>query len=180
MLDVAPSISESRYFFFRMAINVFESLAYLLFLFVCLDANSRKTDTKWIAIIITVFIISYYVIHCQIYTWEFFLKAVIIRLVTFVKNRVLEGYQPGYSHVSSPASLHISWFSIFTMLFMKIFATNINKPYTIIETQMRVLGMMFCLCLRMWVIKLQMNFPLLYSKGMPMKCTIVSSLPALS
>lgn len=91
MLDVAPSISESRYFFFRMAINVFESLAYLLFLFVCLDANSRKTDTKWIAIIITVFIISYYVIHCQIYTWEFFLKAVIIRLVTFVKKESFRG-----------------------------------------------------------------------------------------
>lgn len=71
MLDVAPSISEPRYFFFRMAINVFTVWflnAYLLFLFVCLDANSRKTDTKWIAIIITVFIISYYVIHYQIYT----------------------------------------------------------------------------------------------------------------
>ena len=50
----------------------------------------------------------------------------------------------------------------FTMLFMKIFATNINKPYTIIETQIRVLGM-FCLCLRMCVIKLRINFPLLYS-----------------
>ena len=72
MLDVAPSISESRYFFFRMAINVFYSLVCkCLFAFliqVCLDANSRKTDTKWIAIIITVFIISHYVIHCRIYT----------------------------------------------------------------------------------------------------------------
>ena len=29
------------------------------------------------------------------------------------------------------------------MLFMKVFATNINKPYTITETQMRVLGMFF-------------------------------------
>ena len=26
--------------------------AYLLFLFVCLDANSRKTDNKWIAIML--------------------------------------------------------------------------------------------------------------------------------
>ena len=65
------------------------------------------------------------------------------------------------------------------MLFMKIFATNINKPYTIIETQIRVLGM-FRLCLRMWVIKLQINFPLLYSKGMPIKCAIVSPLPPFS
>ena len=77
MLDVSPSISESRYFFFRMAINVFYSLVFKClfgFLFVYLDANSRKTDTKWIAIIITVFIISYYVIHCRIYTCEFFKK----------------------------------------------------------------------------------------------------------
>ena len=35
---------------------------------VCLDANSQKTDTKWKAIIITVFIILYYVIHGRIYT----------------------------------------------------------------------------------------------------------------
>ena len=62
------------------------------------------------------------------------------------------------------------------MFFMKIFATNINKPYTIIETQMRVLGMFF-LCLRMCVIKLQINFSLLYSKDMPIKGTIVSPLP---
>ena len=42
--------------------------AYLLFLFVCLDANSRKTDTKWIAIIITVFI---YIILIMLYTFEY-------------------------------------------------------------------------------------------------------------
>ena len=65
--------------------------AYLLFLFVCLDANSRKTDTKWIAIIITVFIISCYVIHGRIYTWEFFKKMVIIRLVIFVKKESFRG-----------------------------------------------------------------------------------------
>ena len=35
---------------------------------VCLDANSQKTDTKWKAIILTVFIILYYVIHGRIYT----------------------------------------------------------------------------------------------------------------
>ena len=53
------------------------------------------------------------------------------------------------------ASIYLD-FPFFTMLFMKIFATNINKPYTIMETQMRVLGMFF-LCLRMCVIKLQIN-----------------------
>ena len=35
---------------------------------VCLDANSRKTDTKWKAIIITVFIILYYI---MLYTVEY-------------------------------------------------------------------------------------------------------------
>ena len=64
--------------------------------------------------------------------------------------------------------------------FMKVFATNINNPYTIMETKMGVLGMFFFLCLRMCVIKLQINFPLLYSKGMPTKCTIVSPLPPFS
>ena len=77
------------------------------------------------------------------------------------------------------ASIYLN-FPFFTMLFMKIFATNINEPYTMTETQMRVLGMFF-LCLRMCVIKLQINqFPLLYSKGMPIKCTIVSPLPPFS
>ena len=42
------------------------------------------------------------------------------------------------------ASIYLD-FPFFTMLFMKIFATNINKPYTITETQMRVLGMVFSL-----------------------------------
>ena len=42
------------------------------------------------------------------------------------------------------ASIYLD-FPFFTMLFMKIFATNINKPYTITETQMRVLGMFFSL-----------------------------------
>ena len=41
------------------------------------------------------------------------------------------------------ASIYLN-FPFFTMLFMKIFAT-INKPYTIIETQIRVLGMFFSL-----------------------------------
>ena len=31
------------------------------------------------------------------------------------------------------ASIYLD-FPFFTMLFMKIFATNVNKPYTIIET----------------------------------------------
>ena len=75
------------------------------------------------------------------------------------------------------ASIYLN-FPFFTMLFMKIFATT-NMPYTIMEIQMRVLGMFF-LCLRMCVIKLQINFPLLYSKGMPIKCTIVSPLPSFS
>lgn len=42
------------------------------------------------------------------------------------------------------ASIYLD-FPFFTMLFMKIFATNINKPYTVTETQMRVLGMFFSL-----------------------------------
>ena len=42
------------------------------------------------------------------------------------------------------ASIYLD-FPFFTMLFMKIFATNINKPYTIMATQMRVLGMFFSL-----------------------------------
>ena len=42
------------------------------------------------------------------------------------------------------ASIYLD-FPFFTMLFMKIFATNINKPYTITATQMRVLGMFFSL-----------------------------------
>ena len=42
------------------------------------------------------------------------------------------------------ASIYLD-FPLFTMLFMKIFATNINKPYTITETQMRVLGMFYSL-----------------------------------
>ena len=42
------------------------------------------------------------------------------------------------------ASIYLD-FPFFTMLFMKIFATNINKQYTITETQMRVLGMFFSL-----------------------------------
>ena len=42
------------------------------------------------------------------------------------------------------ASIYLN-FPFFTMLFVKVFATNINKPYTIIETQMRVLGMFFSL-----------------------------------
>ena len=41
------------------------------------------------------------------------------------------------------ASIYLN-FPFFIMLFMEIFAT-INKPYTIIETQMRVLGMFFSL-----------------------------------
>ena len=41
------------------------------------------------------------------------------------------------------ASIYLD-FPFFTMLFMKIFAT-INKPYTIMETHMRVLGMFFSL-----------------------------------
>ena len=40
------------------------------------------------------------------------------------------------------ASIYLD-FPFFTMLFMKIFATNINKPYTITETQTSVLGMFF-------------------------------------
>ena len=40
------------------------------------------------------------------------------------------------------ASIYLD-FPLFTMLFMKIFATNINKPYTITETQTSVLGMFF-------------------------------------
>ena len=34
------------------------------------------------------------------------------------------------------ASIYLD-FPFFSMLYMKIFATNINKPYTITETQMR-------------------------------------------
>ena len=41
------------------------------------------------------------------------------------------------------ASIYLD-FPFFTMLFMKIFAT-INKPYTIMETHTRVLGMFFSL-----------------------------------
>ena len=41
------------------------------------------------------------------------------------------------------ASIYLD-FPFFTMLFMKIFAT-INKPHTIMETHMRVLGMFFSL-----------------------------------
>ena len=41
------------------------------------------------------------------------------------------------------ASIYLD-FPFFTMLFMNIFAT-INKPYTIMETHMGVLGMFFSL-----------------------------------
>ena len=40
------------------------------------------------------------------------------------------------------ASIHLD-FPFFTMLFMKVFATNINNPYTIMETKMGVLGVFF-------------------------------------
>ena len=60
---------------------------------------------------------------------------------------------------------------------MKIFAT-INKPYTIIVTQLRVLGVF---SLSENVCNQATNkLPAFYSKGMPIKCTIVSPLPPFS
>lgn len=104
---------------------------------------------------------------------------VIIRLVILVKKDSFRGFINWDILMFLPLSASICLdFPFFTMLSIKIFATNINKPYTIIETQMRVLGMFF-LCLGTCVIKLQINLPLLYSKGIPIKCTIVSPLPPL-
>ena len=68
----------------------------------------------------------------------------IIRLVIFVKKesfRWLSTRIFSFFFLCQPPYILI----FLTMLFMKIFATNINKPYTIIETQMRVLGVFFSL-----------------------------------
>ena len=101
----------------------------------------------------------YHIILCytrsNIYV-RLFLKMVIIRLVILVKK---ESFRRLSTRIFSCFVLRQPPYILifhFTMLFMKIFATNINKPYTIMETQMRVLGMFF-LCLRMCVIKLQIN-----------------------
>ena len=65
----------------------------------------------------------------------------IIRFVIFVKKESFRGLSTrifSFFFLCQPPY-------IFTTLFMKTFATNINKPYTIIETQMRVLGVFFSL-----------------------------------
>ena len=70
----------------------------------------------------------------------------IIRLVIFVKKDSFRGLSTRiFSSFFLFQPPYISNFPFLTMLFMKIFGTNINKPYTITATQMRVLGMFFSL-----------------------------------
>ena len=76
---------------------------------------------------------SLYVIHGRMYVRVLISeKMVIIRLVILVKKDSFRGLSTGIFSCFFPCKPpRILILHYFTMLFMKIFATNINKPYAI-------------------------------------------------